>query len=1653
MQRRRLTLSRPNGLRSLRGAGLTALTCIAVVIGGLAVVPGQAAAANSAAGSGPSVFMPVQPPQSTIDASRGASPEAVALAQAAATGKRVEVTAEDTANTTTYADPDGTLTKAITATPVRVADAKGGWSPVDLSLHAGGDGRLVPAASPTSESFSATGTGDLATLQPTQATSIGLGFDAGLTAPTVKGTTATYDLAGAVGGSTATGTAVSVSVGATELGYAAHVQLASAPASAPTYTFPLHLTGLTASLNSDNQLEFTNAAGDVVADSQPLMMWDAQRDAGGDPSNQAPVKAALVPTPDGGTALQLTPSMDFLTAANTQYPVTIDPDIDGVARVGDTYTDSGNPNSTAGGSDTRIRVGSYYSGLKDPMRFYYGFENFNIASLIGKDVLSATLTVHQYYADSCTPRITDVYAAKVSGPTWQSYSWNDQPTAHTASIWSSSVSGAHGAGSSCPEADVPIDVTRQLNGYTSGELDSYWESDSGLNDPYVATIEFQPDNTTSANEMRFCSDNTAATGSCADVDNKPTLDLTYRPLLGMDTATSTFDHRLNDAASLHINNDTGNAMVKSQDLHITGIGQDLTLTRWYNSAANQTGGVGTTSLGTAGWSLGVGPDVYIEQAPNGMSTYPNRYDVHMPGGAVYGHYVRQSTDPGDPTDYDQFHEPSYGGGDATLKDIGNDAHGHDQFTLTEHASQTVYTFTDLDPADHNLYLTSVADRSGNTITYTYTAGGHQLASIVDTDGRTLSVAYNTSGYLHTITDNFGPVTRTWTYDYDSSGHGTLVDYIDPTGAETDYDYTLINGDYLLTKITDPAQSTGDRPATLLSYDSQTGAFDELQYQTGVDGSGDPQYATFTWDYPDTQPAACDKGNHWTVVSDLSDDPTNHTTYCFQDLVDGKDSADSQTAQVIDGEGNRRTSEYSPDRKPSSLTSPEDDNVTDGSTTVEYGQGSGTGTAADQLDTVTEPNDPGHNAAKATYRYEADPSIHGYQYLPTSVTDTDGNCTRYDYNATGLVNATTIGLSGTGADCSSATGSHKWQATYNGHGQITATWDANGTNTAGDDTRYSYNTDGQLVAVQKPGNTTGPPCTAAAPQALCTSYTYDGDGRTATMTDGRGNTTTYTYDQDDRVVQVLFAGAGSCVLSSGNCIAYTYDGEGNLVTRTDLSGTTSFGYDWLNQQATESLPDGSSIDTTYDAAGNLMTYTQTVHTTGGDVTDTEIYTHNKANQTITATESTDNTDHIVITPNKDGNTHVVTYPTIGGIQTVTTDYTNSGHVKTITPDGTSDGTALPTYAYTWDQSGQETDQLQSVDTSNGQSSQDGTISYTYDPSEELTGASDNSSQPDYSYSYDNAGNLQSATKGSNTTNYGYTEAGILCWQGPNTGTSIGQTCPSTPTGDTRVYHDDDGNNVGTYTVLNTYDAADRASSLDDVTQTYLDQGNDLRSAATNATTTYGYINGPLGVTARVQDGHVTFYIRNTDGTLLEERGFSGKRYYVLGLHQSVTGLVDATGSAYGSYLYGPYGTTTVTNENGGGTATSNPFRWDGGYHDTKEGDNLYHYGARYYDPTTARWTQPDPKTGSIDSPLSLESYSFGQDDPIDGSDTSGRFDLTQVLIGGEEILDGLGLAGSGALTIAFTWPTIIGAIAGGIVVLGGVGLGALGLREVYEGVFE
>lgn len=119
----------------------------------------------------------------------------------------------------------------------------------------------------------------------------------------------------------------------------------------------------------------------------------------------------------------------------------------------------------------------------------------------------------------------------------------------------------------------------------------------------------------------------------------------------------------------------------------------------------------------------------------------------------------------------------------------------------------------------------------------------------------------------------------------------------------------------------------------------------------------------------------------------------------------------------------------------------------------------------------------------------------------------------------------------------------------------------------------------------------------------------------------------------------------------------------------------------------------------------------------------------------------------------------------------------------------------------------------------------------------------------------------------------------------------------------------------------------------------------------------------------------------------EEGSGTKQVYFTELHNnSVTALFSMTGTVTATYLYSPYGETTIHSEESG-AATDNQFRYISGWQDTGT-DSFYKLGARYYD-GHGHFTQQDPLPGSVADPKTMTAYNYGGGDPVNASDPTGQ----------------------------------------------------------------
>jgi RHS repeat-associated protein len=86
--------------------------------------------------------------------------------------------------------------------------------------------------------------------------------------------------------------------------------------------------------------------------------------------------------------------------------------------------------------------------------------------------------------------------------------------------------------------------------------------------------------------------------------------------------------------------------------------------------------------------------------------------------------------------------------------------------------------------------------------------------------------------------------------------------------------------------------------------------------------------------------------------------------------------------------------------------------------------------------------------------------------------------------------------------------------------------------------------------------------------------------------------------------------------------------------------------------------------------------------------------------------------------------------------------------------------------------------------------------------------------------------------------------------------------------------------------------------------------------------------------------------------------------------------------------------------------SNPFKYTGEVFDDESG--LYYLSARYYDPSVGRFINEDSYEGQLNNPLSLNQYTYVQNNPSRYTDSSGHC-IWDLCIG--EISLGLAIAGA------------------------------------------
>ncbi|MGW2556915.1 LamG domain-containing protein [Streptomyces sp. NPDC001635] len=341
--------------------------------------------------------------------------------RAAASGEPVEVTAERTEYSQTFANPDGTYTLKQGTAPQRAKDAQGEWHDIDTTLVRRSDGTIGPRYAVVDESFSAGGTKDMVRLEQGQR-ALSIRWPGDLPQPSLDGATATYSevLPG-----------VDLLLTAVPDGYREVLRVTSAESAQNEALEQLRFSvagqgvrvvpgaggGLRA-LDPDGNTVFAgpagrmwDSAGDGSEGQSPMLRTSGHQAAadaagadGSDPAQPGDGDAtATLPVQVDADSIAVAPDLGLLRGDGTVYPVYIDPSV-GLARaerlVLSTDGDAFYQFSGDYGVGRCSNADGYYCGDNYANRMYF---EFSPSALAGKHVLHATFRAYETWSFNCDP--------------------------------------------------------------------------------------------------------------------------------------------------------------------------------------------------------------------------------------------------------------------------------------------------------------------------------------------------------------------------------------------------------------------------------------------------------------------------------------------------------------------------------------------------------------------------------------------------------------------------------------------------------------------------------------------------------------------------------------------------------------------------------------------------------------------------------------------------------------------------------------------------------------------------------------------------------------------------------------------------------------------------------------------------------------------------------------------------------------------------------------------------------------------------------------------------------------------------------------------------------------------------------------------------
>jgi hypothetical protein len=309
---------------------------------------------------------------------------------------------------------DGTLTARISTRPVNYERPDGSWAHVDPTLvSTNADGYAWRnAGGPLELKFAQFATAQKIAAVELDGRSIGFALE-GMTSAslgTVEGDRISY--LDALPG-------VDLVYESKANGLKELLILDAAPARPLSFRFPLALQGLTPRSEADGAISLLGIDGKVEFFIPAGSMSDSARDP---ESGEAAFSEAVEYELERNGAdyvLEVTPDLAWLQDPRRVYPVEIDPSVTKYPTL-DTFVQTGVTSGQSGSDE--LKAGTFDSGSTKARSLL----KFDLSSLSGKEILNATLSLHEFHSWSCTA--SEVQARRVLDSWGSGVVWSNRPT-------------------------------------------------------------------------------------------------------------------------------------------------------------------------------------------------------------------------------------------------------------------------------------------------------------------------------------------------------------------------------------------------------------------------------------------------------------------------------------------------------------------------------------------------------------------------------------------------------------------------------------------------------------------------------------------------------------------------------------------------------------------------------------------------------------------------------------------------------------------------------------------------------------------------------------------------------------------------------------------------------------------------------------------------------------------------------------------------------------------------------------------------------------------------------------------------------------------------------------------------------------------------